>query len=131
MKLLFASALLAGILGTGSVFVLGGAGLPQSSGAGHVASASAAAKIAIDYPLDGSVFPPEITPPTFLWRDASESAKRWVIGVSFGDHSSGIRVETPGEPMQMGEIDPQASPRNELVQLTPDQAATRTRLRID
>ena len=28
--------------------------------------------ITIDYPLDGSIFPPEITPPTFIWRDAAE-----------------------------------------------------------
>jgi|CZKR01.1.fsa_nt_gi Flp pilus assembly protein TadD len=124
MRLLSANVLFAGIVGAASVFLVGG--LARSSGTDHALPASQPRKITVDYPLDGSVFPPEITPPTFLWRDASESAKRWVIGVSFGDHSSGIRVETPGEPMQMGEIDPQASPRNELVQLTPDQAATRT-----
>ena len=27
--------------------------------------------ISIDYPEEGSIFPPGITPPTFLWRDAS------------------------------------------------------------
>jgi hypothetical protein len=41
---------------------------------------------------------PEITPPTFLWRDASETAKRWVVEVSFTDHSEGIRVEVPARP---------------------------------
>src|SRR5208337_4066560 len=71
----------------------------------------------------GSVFPPEITPPTFLGRDASETAKRWVVEVSFADHSGRIRVEAPGEYMQMGEIDPQAG---EPSPLTPEQAATRT-----
>ena len=87
---------------------VGAAGLSRSSATDHAPSASQPAKITVDYPLDGSVFPPEITPPTFLWRDASETAKRWVIEVSFADHSSGIRVETPGEHMQMGEIDSQA-----------------------
>ena len=32
------------------------------------------AAVSIDYPRNGSVIPPEITPPTFIWRDASESA---------------------------------------------------------
>jgi Flp pilus assembly protein TadD len=105
---------------------VGAAGLSRSSATDHAPSASQPAKITVDYPLDGSVFPPEITPPTFLWRDASETAKRWVIEVSFADHSSGIRVETPGEHMQMGEIDSQAGAGNELPQLTPEQAATRT-----
>ena len=27
--------------------------------------------ISIDYPEEGSIFPPGITPPTFLWRDAA------------------------------------------------------------
>jgi len=26
--------------------------------------------VTVDYPLDGSIFPPEITAPTFIWRDA-------------------------------------------------------------
>jgi hypothetical protein len=124
MKLFSAKVLLATIVGVGSVFFVGG--LARSSGADRVLSANGTQKIAIDYPLERSVFPPEITPPTFLWHDASESAKRWIVDVSFGDHSSGIRVETPGELMKMGEIDPQASPRNELIQLTPEQAAART-----
>jgi Flp pilus assembly protein TadD len=105
---------------------VGGAALSRSSGRDHALPASQPAKITVDYPLDGSVFPPEITPPTFLWRDASETAKRWVIEVSFADHSGGIRVEAPGEHLQMGEIDPQTGPGSELSQLTPEQAATRT-----
>jgi Flp pilus assembly protein TadD len=124
MKLFSARVLLAAMVGVGSVFLMGG--LARSSGADRALPANGTQKITIDYPLDGSVFPPEITPPTFLWHDASESAKRWVVDVSFGDHSSGIRVETPGELMKMGEIDPQASPRNELIQLTPEQAAAHT-----
>jgi Flp pilus assembly protein TadD len=123
MRLLSANVLFVGIVGAGSVFLLGGAGLLRSAGRRHAPPASPPAKITVDYPLDGSVFPPEITPPTFLWRDASETAKRWVVEVSFADHSGRIRVEAPGEYMQMGEIDPQAG---ELSPLTPEQAATRT-----
>ncbi|HEY4930214.1 MAG TPA: tetratricopeptide repeat protein [Terriglobales bacterium] len=125
MKLLLVITLIAGILGTGSVFLLGGAGLPPSS-ATDSASPVQPAKIAIDYPLQGSVFPPEITPPTFRWRDSSGAATRWVIEVSFADRSAAIRVEAPGELLRMGELDPQVGPPNELNQLTPEQAATRT-----
>jgi len=126
MKLPFANVLLAAIVGAGSLFLVGGVGLSRSSGKDHAPPASQLAKITVDYPLDGSVFPPEITPPTFLWRDTSETAKRWVVEVSFADDSGGIRVEVSGEHMQMGEIDPEAGPGNELSQLTPEQAATRT-----
>src|SRR5664279_909589 len=106
MKLFFASVMLGGILLTGSAFLAGGAGLSRSSRDDHTQSASPTAKIVIEYPLEGSVFPPEITPPTFLWRDDSKTAKRWVVEVSFADHSDGIRVEAPGEHMQKGAIDP-------------------------
>jgi len=37
-----------------------------------------AAEITIDYPAEGSIFPPEITAPTFLWRDAMEWARNWI-----------------------------------------------------
>ena len=30
--------------------------------------------ITVDYPEEGSIFPPEITPPTFLWHDGSAAA---------------------------------------------------------
>ena len=126
MRLHSASVLCAVIIGAGSFFLAGGAGLPPSSGSSHASPASPSAKITIDYPLDGSVFPPEITPPTFLWRDAGGSAKRWVIEVSFAGHSAPIRVEAPGDPMQLGEIDRQATAEDELSRLTPEQAATRT-----
>ena len=83
--------------------------------------------ITVDYPVDGSVFPPEITPPTFLWRDANTNATAWVIDVAFADGSPGIRVKSAGERMRIGEIDPEAvAPSNELPKLTPEQAAAHT-----
>ena len=83
--------------------------------------------ITVDYPAEGSLFPPEITPPTFLWRDSAESATSWEIDVSFADRAPGIRVKASGERMRIGEIDPEAVSRNnELPKLTPEQAAAHT-----
>ncbi|MGA7856330.1 MAG: hypothetical protein WCA11_00270 [Terracidiphilus sp.] len=118
-----ATAVLAGITGAGSLFLVCGAVLTPSSGREPAPRASQPERLTIDYPVDGSLFPPEITPPTFLWRDPSETAKWWVVEVSFANHLNGIRVETPGEFMQVGESDPRAG---EAAQLTQEQAATRT-----
>jgi tetratricopeptide (TPR) repeat protein len=85
------------------------------------------ATITIDYPLEGSIFPPEITPPTFIWRDAAEHTTRWRIEVAFGDGSPGIQVESRGEPIRIGEIDERCiTATNELPKLTPEQAAAHT-----
>jgi hypothetical protein len=94
--------LFAGILGVGSVFLLSGAGLSRASDRDR----TPLARVTIDSPLADSVFPPEITPPTILWRDASATAKRRVVEVSFSGHSSEIRLEVPDELMQPGELDP-------------------------
>ena len=84
-------------------------------------------KITIDYPLDGSIFPPEITPPTFLFRDPSARTTRWRVEVDFGGPAPAIHLEAKGEPMRLGEIDPRCvSPTNQLPKLTPLQAAAHT-----
>jgi tetratricopeptide (TPR) repeat protein len=85
------------------------------------------AAITVDYPEDGSIFPPEITPPTILWRDAANSASVWRIDVTFSDGSAGIRTKSAGERLRIGEIDPRCvSAVNEPPRLTPQQTAART-----
>jgi Tfp pilus assembly protein PilF len=80
----------------------------------------------IDYPLNGSIFPPEITPPTFLWRDAAQ-ASHWRIEIKFADGSPAMRFDSAGPPLGVGEIDPRCiSANNELPKLTPMQAAAHT-----
>ena len=113
----------AGIVAVGTVFLVCGAALSPISGKENTPTGTPAAKITIDYPLEGSIFPPEITPPTFLFRDPSDATKRWVVEVSFGNHADQIRVEAPGPFMQVGENDPRAGDQAEL---TPEQAATHT-----
>jgi tetratricopeptide (TPR) repeat protein len=94
---------------------------------GRGASAAHLASITVDYPLDGSIFPPEITPPTFIWRDAAENATRWRIDIAFADGSAGMQVQSAGERLSTGKIDQRCvSITNELPKLTPEQAAAHT-----
>ncbi|HUT92683.1 MAG TPA: tetratricopeptide repeat protein [Thermoguttaceae bacterium] len=39
--------------------------------------------LAIRYPLDGTLFPPEIVAPTFLWRDDYTRSNAWVVKIEF------------------------------------------------
>jgi tetratricopeptide (TPR) repeat protein len=71
-----------------------------------LAAPSPPAAITIDYPEQGSVFPPEITPPTFLWHDAAKGVAFWRIDVSFGAGAATIHTTSKGEPMRIGRIDP-------------------------
>jgi tetratricopeptide (TPR) repeat protein len=85
------------------------------------------APIVIDYPANGSIFPPDMAAPTFLWRDPAAGAVSWRIDVSFADGSAAIHVTSKGEPMRIGEIDPRCvSPNNKPPSLTPEQAAAHT-----
>ena len=85
------------------------------------------AQVTIDYPEEGSIFPPEITAPAFLWRDTAESAKRWRIDITFGDGSAAIHAESPGQRLRIGEIDPRTvAATNELPKLSPQLAAAWT-----
>jgi tetratricopeptide (TPR) repeat protein len=82
------------------------------------------AAITIDYPEEGSIFPPEITPPTFLWHDAAKGAAGWRIDVSFGDGGAAIHATSKGEHMRIGRIDPDCvADTNEPPSLTPQLAA--------
>ena len=84
------------------------------------------APITIDYPTDRSIFPPELPPPTFLWRDAEAGATHWRIEVEFPGAAPRLQVKSGGERLQVGEIDPRcvgAVPST----LTPELAAAHTR----
>ena len=88
-------------------------------------SQSALWPISVDYPENGSIFPPGITPPTFIWRDGS--AERWNIDITFAGNAAPIHVETKGERMRLGPIDEQCvSETNEPPRLSPQQSASWT-----
>ena len=57
------------------------------------AFASLAWGTTIDYPRDGSVFPPEIGAPTFIWQD-STAVSEWRIDVEFGDGSPAVHARS-------------------------------------
>jgi len=41
--------------------------------------------LTIRYPLNETLFPPEIVPPTFHWEDANSTSDRWLITIKFQD----------------------------------------------
>jgi hypothetical protein len=72
------------------------------------ADVASGAPMTIDYPLDGSMFPPEFVPPTFLWHDEGSESDRWLIDVSLGDEGH-IYTLVEGVPVTPGEEDPRRS----------------------
>jgi tetratricopeptide (TPR) repeat protein len=96
-------------------------------GGGVRLSSDATAKLTIDYPEDGSIFPPEFPPPTFLWHDSTRGAALWKIEVSFTDGSAAIQETSSGERLRIGKIDPDCvADTNEPPKLTPKEAAAHT-----
>ncbi len=84
-------------------------------------------RIVIDYPEEGSIFPPDFAPPTFLWRDSDAAATAWQLEIAFPDAAPAIHLTSRGERMTIGEIDPRCvAESNQLPKLTPQQAAAHT-----
>ncbi len=82
--------------------------------------------ITIDYPADGSLFPPEFPAPAFLWRDTQSGATEWAIDIALPGRPTPLHIRTRGEKPQVGAIDPRAvSETNKPPALTPEQAAAR------
>jgi tetratricopeptide (TPR) repeat protein len=61
--------------------------------------------ITIDVPVNGTIYPPDLIPPQFAWRDDSPSSTVWRIEILFGEKSRPIQVWSAGEKMQIGPID--------------------------
>jgi len=96
------------------------------SGAGHRVSHDLQ-RITIDYPAPGTVFPPDMAAPTFLWRDRAETSETWVVEVEFDNGTPALRVKSSGPRLQIGVVDSRCvSETNEIPRLTAEQAETRT-----
>jgi tetratricopeptide (TPR) repeat protein/Tol biopolymer transport system component len=87
----------------------------------------AATALTIDYPATGSIFPPEITSPTFIWHDNAKQAKVWRIDVEFRNGAAAMHFQAPGAPMKIGNIDPRCvASTNKVPELSPEQATAHT-----
>ncbi|MGJ5816652.1 tetratricopeptide repeat protein [Paludibaculum fermentans] len=96
----------------------------QQRGAGTPA---APASITVEYPRDGSIFPPDMAAPTIEWFEAGDPAGTWKIQIHFADGTAPLQVSAAGDRVRLGEIDPRCvSNTNRLPELTPHQAALRT-----
>jgi tetratricopeptide (TPR) repeat protein/Tol biopolymer transport system component len=82
------------------------------------------AAIVIDCPLQGSLFPPEIVAPTFLWHDPEKSAESWLISVSFSSSPHRIYCLTRGVRVP-GEIDPRTVTETNVFRESDYQAAAK------
>jgi Flp pilus assembly protein TadD len=90
-----------------------------------VAAATSQPQLTIDVPVNGTIYPPDIIPPQFAWRDGNPAATVWRIEIDFSEHAHPIKVWSNGEKMQLAPVD------DTLVgyvppTLTPEQAAAHT-----
>lgn len=60
--------------------------------------------ILIDVPTNNTIYPPDIIPPQFAWRDDSP-ATVWRIEVAFGEKGRPIQAWSAGEKMKIGPLD--------------------------
>jgi len=89
-----------------------------------VVAGSAPAPAKIDYPLDGSIFPPDFAAPTFLWHDGGARADRWRAEWTFVGGAPPLDTPVDAGPPPKGEIDPRCvSVTNALYRPTPYQAS--------
>jgi hypothetical protein len=82
-------------------------------------------EIAIDIPVNGTIYPPDLTPPQFAWRDSNPAATVWRVEVLFGEKARPIQVWAAGEKMQIGPVDETLAGYVPPA-LTPEQAADHT-----
>jgi Flp pilus assembly protein TadD len=57
---------------------------PSTQAIRDAAADASATRLHVTYPLDETLFPPEIVAPTFVWEDASAGANRWYVVVRDG-----------------------------------------------
>ena len=76
-----------------AVLVLGACG-KGSAPAPLAFPAKPSGAIEIKYPLDDTLFPPEIVAPTFVWSDKTEGVKTWTVLVRFDDKGEVLRFPT-------------------------------------
>ena len=89
---IIAVALLLGMLG----FIMNGSAYSQQSKSDRILNAWDKSRpvegLTIEYPLTGTLFPPEIIAPTFLWKDKTDKADAWLV---VGEVENAMEVVSP------------------------------------
>ncbi|OHB67651.1 MAG: hypothetical protein A2Y77_11740 [Planctomycetes bacterium RBG_13_62_9] len=60
-----------------------------------LARAAQPGRLAIEYPLEGTLFPPEISAPAFRWKDQDVRADLWLVTIEFPDGRARINRFAP------------------------------------
>jgi Flp pilus assembly protein TadD len=79
----------------------------------------------IDIPANGTIYPPDLIPPQFAWRDDNSRAKVWRVEMVFAEPTKPITVWSDGDKMQLGQQDESLKGYIPPT-LTPEQAAAHT-----
>lgn len=83
------------------------------------------ATILVHYPEEGTVFPPDFAPPTFLWQEIPEQSDSWEVEVHFGDGAPPLRLPAAARRPETGPLDPAAlGPTNRPPELSPEERAS-------
>jgi hypothetical protein len=83
--------------------------------------------IDINYPIDGTIFPPEFPAPTWIWHDTINNVSFWKINFTFCDDSFSVQIHSSGEQMKIGIIDQSCvSSSNKLPELSEEQKSAHT-----
>ncbi len=90
-----------------------------------VAMSPATKAITIDVPFNGTIYPPDLIPPQFAWRDDNSAVTIWRVEIIFGEKARSIEVWSAGEKMQVGPLDETLTGYVPPT-LTPEQAADHT-----
>jgi len=61
--------------------------------------------ILIDVPVNNTIYPPDMMPPQFKWRDNNPAATVWRIEILPSTNSKAIRIWASGDKLQVGELD--------------------------
>jgi tetratricopeptide (TPR) repeat protein len=70
-------------------------GCQNDAGGGPIAFPGAASgQLEITYPLDETLFPPDIVAPTFTWEDETDGVEQWQVLVDFGPEQEILRFST-------------------------------------
>ena len=51
-------------------------------------------EVSVVYPLDGTLFPPEIAAPTFRWEDTNTDADNWTVHIEFQETQEPVKAHT-------------------------------------